>query len=148
MTPGERFLGLLYAGCLRDLKIYYSYLATNPNAEYPEQKHFCHYFQSVMLFSNRLGHLWGFREQKLGSDWTSPTFPYGEIEPLHWTVKTWEAQKRDESADQVEELFIPAPVPAEWEAIDVPPVYPGIEENQFVLRLGLSDERKYQYAYT
>jgi len=44
MTEAERFLGLLYAGSLRHLKIYYTYRNKFQEKEYKEHTHFCNYF--------------------------------------------------------------------------------------------------------
>jgi len=151
MSDAERFLGLMYAGRLRDFKIYYMY-HIKPNGKFDgretsEHKHFCEYFQSVMLFAKRLGHFWAFRKQTPEADWKSTLFPYDEMELPRWTVTRWEDAPTDDRAQQGEELEVSLPAPAEWVFVDTPRVFPGIEEAMFLCRLGLSHERKAQHGY-
>jgi len=94
-----------------------------------------------MLFANRLGHFWVFRIQAPEADWQSPRFPFGVMEPPRWTVTGWEHRKEISRANQVgdeEEEEMAPPKPAEWNSLDIPPVFPGREEAKFFDCLGLS----------
>lgn len=148
----ERFVGLIHAGRLRHLKFLVRYASDDNKAEYPDQHNFCEYFAAVMTLTRVLGNLWGFRQQAPEDKWMSSLFPFWKIEPLPWTVTHWELKEDDPEGDW-EKMFDdeyepPVPVPARWSSIDIPAVYPGMEEAQFVTALGVTDERKYQYDYT
>ena len=145
MTEAERFLGLLYARSLRHFKIYYTYRHKAVQAEYPEHAHFCQFFQSVMLFANRLGHFWFFRQQTPEADWQSPDFPFGVMDPPRWTVTSWKGRKNIDGTDQVEdeeEEEMSLPEPAGWTSLDLPPVWAGGEEAKFFHCLGLTQEHR------
>lgn len=168
----ERLLGLLYRNELRSFTVYTEYSMSAgasqmkekqqeaaQKAEFPEWNNLCKYFTTVMILCAELGNFWMLTEQFPNVKWLSSFFPYGRVQPPRWMIQTFKPERKPDTnwdADEMEDMFIdpfqkevavlPAE-PASWAPFDLPPVMPGWEEMLFLWRLGVAQERRYQFEY-
>lgn len=139
LTEDRLFLGLLHARRIDNLSLLFRYSGDETQTEDYDWWRFAIYFELAMTLSAELGNLWFFRLQ-IEVDWQDKSFPFKDMEPPRWMVTEW----RDSDEQRAEG---DAQDPAAWASIDVPPVYPGVEEHLFIQRAGLAIERKHQLAY-
>lgn len=136
LTEDRLFLGLLHARRIDNLSLLFRYSGKETSKEDRGWWKLCIYFELAMTLSAELGNLWFFRLQS-EVDWQDRSFTFEEMELPHWMVTEW----RDSDEQRTEG---DAQDPAAWASIDVPQVYPGVEEHTFVQRAGLAIERKHQ----